>query len=82
VELAYWRSKIGEEVDFVIEDGGRLLRIEVKATSQPRLGDCTLLRAFRQEYGHKARAGLLLHTGRTVEWLIAKVVVAPCRRLL
>lgn len=57
VELAYWRTTIGEEVDFVIEAGGKLLPIQVKATSKPRLGDCAHLRTFRQEYGRKARAG-------------------------
>jgi hypothetical protein len=44
VELAYWRTTIGEEVDFVIEVGGTLLPIEVKATSKPRLADCAHLR--------------------------------------
>ncbi len=27
-ELCYWRTSIGEEVDFVIETGGKLLTIE------------------------------------------------------
>jgi predicted AAA+ superfamily ATPase len=82
VELAYWRTTIGEEVDFVIEAGGKLLPIEVKATSKPRLGDCSHLRTFRQEYGRKARAGLLLHTGRTVEWLTPDVLAVPWWRVL
>lgn len=82
VELAYWRTTIGEEVDFVIEAGGKLLPIEVKATSKPRLGDCAHLRSFRQEYGRKARAGLLLHTGRTVEWLTPDVLAVPWWRML
>ena len=82
VELAYWRTTIGEEVDFVIEAGGKLLPIEVKATSKPRLADCTHLRTFRQEYGRKARAGLLLHTGRTVEWLTPDVLAVPWWRVL
>jgi hypothetical protein len=82
VELAYWRTTIGEEVDFVIEAGGKLLPIEVKATSTPRLGDCTHLRTFRQEYGRKARAGLLLHTGCTVEWLTPDVLAVPWWRVL
>jgi hypothetical protein len=82
VELAYWRTTIGEEVDFVIEAGGKLLPIEVKATSKPRLGDCSHLRTFRQEYGRKARAGLLLHTGRTVEWLSPDVLAVPWWRVL
>ena len=82
VELAYWRTTIGEEVDFVIEAGGKLLPIEVKATAKPRLADCAHLRTFRQEYGRKARAGLLLHTGHTVEWLTPDVLAVPWWRVL
>ena len=82
VELAYWRTTIGEEVDFVIEAGGKLVPIEVKATSRPGLADCAHLRTFRQEYGRKARAGLLLHTGRTVEWLTPDVLAVPWWRVL
>ncbi|MFO1355304.1 MAG: ATP-binding protein [Gammaproteobacteria bacterium] len=82
VELAYWRTTLGEEVDFVVEAGGKLLPIEVKATAKPRLADCAHLRTFRQEYGRKARAGLLLHTGRTVEWLTPDVLAAPWWRVL
>ncbi len=81
-ELGYWRTAIGEEVDFVIETGGKLLAIEVKATSRPRLGDATHLRTFRAEYGTKTRAGLLMHTGSTVEWLTPDVLAVPWWRIL
>jgi uncharacterized protein len=81
-ELGYWRTSIGEEVDFVIEAGGRLLPIEVKSTTRPRLSDATHLRTFRTEYGKKARAGLLLHTGNTLEWLAPDVLAAPWWKVL
>lgn len=81
-EVLYWRTAIGEEVDFVIETGGRLLPIEVKATNRPRLGDAAHLRTFRTEYGKKARAGLLLHTGTALEWLAPDVLAAPWWRVL
>ena len=81
-EVFYWRTAIGEEVDFVIETGGRLLPIEVKATPRPRLADAARLRTFREEYGRKARAGLLLHTGGTLEWLAPDVLAAPWWRVL
>ena len=81
-EVCYWRTTIGEEVDFVIEAGGRLMPIEVKATGRPRLGDATLLRTFRAEYGRKARPGLLLHTGSTLEWLAPDVLVVPWWRVM
>jgi hypothetical protein len=37
---------IREEVDVVIEAGGKLLPIEVKASASPRLADCAHLRSF------------------------------------
>lgn len=80
-EVLYWRTATGEEVDLVIEIGGRVLPIEVKATNRPRLRDAANLRAFRSEYGKTSRAGLLLHTGTTLEWLTADVLAAPWWRV-
>ncbi len=81
-EIGYWRTASGEEVDFVIETGGRLLPIEVKAGARPRLADARHLRTFRKEYGRKARAGLLLHSGSGLEWLAPDVLAAPWWRVL
>jgi len=81
-ELGYWRTTIGEEVDVVIEADGKLLPIEVKATARPRLTDCAHLRTFRSEYDNKARAGLLLHTGSTLEWLAPDVLASPWWKVL
>ncbi len=81
-EIFYWRSTIGEEVDFVIETGRHLLPIEVKASARPRLGDARHLLTFRAEYGRKARAGLLLHTGDTLQWIAPDVLAAPWWRVL
>ncbi len=76
-ELSYWRTTIGEEVDIVIETGDRLLPIEIKSTSRPRLRDTAHLRTFRKEYGERARFGLLLHSGSMLEWLAPDVLAAP-----
>lgn len=81
-EVFYWRTAVGEEVDLVIEASGHLLPIEIKATGRPRLGDVKHLRTFRAEYGKRARAGLLLHSGATLEWLAADVLAAPWWRVL
>ncbi|MFQ5705573.1 MAG: ATP-binding protein [Gemmatimonadales bacterium] len=81
-ELSYWRTTLGEEVDFVIETRGRLLPIEVKARGRPRLADAGHLRAFRNEYPTKARAGLLLHTGKTLEWIAPDVLAVPWWRVM
>ena len=81
-EIFYWRTTIGEEVDLVIETEGRVMPIEIKATGRPRLGDAAHLRTFRAEYGKRARAALLLHTGNTTEWLAPGVLAAPWWRVL
>lgn len=76
-DVFHWRTTTGEEVDFVIETGGRLLPIEIKSGGRLRLGDAAHLRAFRAEYGSAVRAGLLLHGGDTLEWLTPDVLAAP-----
>jgi predicted AAA+ superfamily ATPase len=81
-DLFYWRTTLQEEVDFVIEAKGRLLPIEVKATSRPRVSDAASLRSFLNEYRENADAGLLLHTGDRVEWLTANVLAAPWWRVI
>lgn len=82
VELGYWRTATGEEVDFVVESEDRLLPVEVKAGARPRLGDAAHLRSFRAEYGKRSRAGLLLHTGSTLDWLAPDVLAVPWWRVL
>ena len=81
-EVLHWRTAAGQEVDFVLEHEDELLPIEVKATQRPRLRDAGHLRSFRSEYGHKARAGLLLHDGATIEWLAPDVLAVPWWRVL
>lgn len=81
-DVYYWRTVAGEEVDFVVEAGGHLLPIEVKATARPRLGDAANLRRFRTEYRDMARAGLLLHTGDQTRWLAPDVLASPWWRVV
>lgn len=81
-EIFHWRTTIGEEVDFVVESEDRLFPIEVKATERPRLRDTVHLRTFRDQYGAKSRAGLLLHAGETLEWITPNVLAAPWWRVM
>lgn len=81
-DVCYWRTAAGAEVDLVIDTGSVLLPIEIKATTKPRVGDARHLQAFRTEYGRHSRAGLLLHTGDSVEWLAPGILAAPWWRVL
>jgi predicted AAA+ superfamily ATPase len=80
-EILYWRTVAGDEVDFVIEQDGMLLPIEVKTGRRPSLADVRSLKLFRQEYADRARPGLLLHTGSEIAWLADGVLAAPWWRV-
>ena len=81
-DVCYWRTAAGAEVDLVVDTGSHLLPIEIKATARPRVADVRHLQAFRAEYGRQCRAGLLLHTGDTVQWLAPGILSAPWWRVL
>jgi len=76
-EILYWRTTTGEEVDLVIETEGKVLPIEIKSGSKPRVKDAANLIAFQKEYGADARTGLLLYDGAAIEWLTPTVLAAP-----
>lgn len=81
-EVYYWRTRAGEEVDLVVEAGGQLLPIEIKSASRLRLSDTKSLRSFRTEYGDKARASLLLYTGKETDWIAPDVLAVPWWRVI
>lgn len=56
--LHYWRTKSGNEVDFVVYGGAGFWAIEVKNTRRVQSADLRGLRAFREDYP-AARLGLL-----------------------
>jgi predicted AAA+ superfamily ATPase len=66
IELMHYRDSQGNEVDWVLEDGrGRLVGIEVKASSSPSDRDLKGLRAFAATVGPRFHRGVVLHTGET-----------------
>ena len=81
-ELLYWRTTTDLEVDFVVETGGRLLPIEVKAAANPGYSDTRALRAFREEYPERFVGGLLLHGGSETRWMSEHILAVPWWRVL
>lgn len=65
-KLHYWRDRAGHEVDFVLEEAGKLVALEIKAASQVTLGDAAGIRAFRDDLKRKASfvRGVVLHGGK------------------
>lgn len=49
--LFFWRTKHGQEVDFVIEKGGRFIAFEAKLTGSPASDVVKGIRALQEYYG-------------------------------
>jgi hypothetical protein len=81
-EVLFWRTASGQEVDFVIEDGRRLLPIEVKATRTVSPSDIRRLEAFLADHGRRAPFGLLIYDGADVRPVGARVIAVPLSRVL
>lgn len=74
--LFNWRTQAGQEVDFVLEYGHKVLAIEVKQTSRPGYGDTNGLKAFLADHPD-AVGGLLLHSGAEIRWLGERIMAVP-----
>lgn len=81
-EVMWWRTAAGAEVDFVVEQGRKLLAVEVKATATPRASDARQLAAFRDEYGRAVHGCLVLHGGDEVTPPGRGILAAPWWRVL
>lgn len=72
----HWRKQSGQEVDFILEQQGRLLAVELKAAGSVADGDARHLRTFMEGHRECVRA-LLLSGDANVRELRGGVVAAP-----
>ena len=63
--LHFWRDRAGHEVDFILEQDGELVALEIKSGSQVSPSDLSGIRSFRDSF-KRARShirGVILHAG-------------------
>jgi len=77
VTFHYFRSHGGAEVDLVLEEGERLLPIEIKATSQVSLKKLSGIRQFLQDFKNRAPFGLVIYTGERPLKLTPNLLLVP-----
>lgn len=75
--VSFWRTASGEEVDLLVEEDGRLIPIEVKATATPRPAMAVGLQAFLRNYPNRADRGYLVHLGTHVLPLAPGITAVP-----
>lgn len=78
--LHFWRTQGGDEVDFVVEHGRRVVGLEVKMTDAPGYRHTAGLKKFLDAHPD-AVGGILVHSGTSVRRLDEKIVAVPWTRL-
>jgi hypothetical protein len=78
--IHYWRTVSGTEVDFVLEQGRRLVAIEVKLTTTAHYRDIVGLNRFMKEH-HRCKAGVLIYAGDEIVRLGERIVALPWQAL-
>ncbi len=63
--MYFWRTQTGNEVDLLVEHGGSITPMEIKANSTPLPGMARSLRCFRKDYEEISTVGYLIHSGDT-----------------
>lgn len=77
-KMFHFRTQIGQEVDIVLEDAsGRVVGIEIKASTTPRPGDFKGLKVLADSLGKRFVRGLLLYLGRETIPFGAKLHALP-----
>jgi len=83
-QLYFWRNRSGSEVDFILEEKGFLVPLEVKLSSQAYPTDGTAIVAFAASLNRKKllRRSVVLYGGRDVRKLREGIYALPWRWML
>jgi hypothetical protein len=77
----FWRTSTGSEVDLLVEESGRLVPIEAKASATPRPAMAAGIAAFRRDLGARADRGFVVHGGEVELPLGPDATARPFGRL-
>jgi hypothetical protein len=80
-QLFHWRTHGQQEVDLVLEAGGRLVGIEVKAGTTVTLDDFKGLRALADDAGRRWVRGIVLYSGSQLLPFGGNLVAMPVSAL-
>ncbi len=75
-DLHHWRLASGQECDFVLEENGELVPVEIKATREAVSGDAKHLRTFRERHSNSPR-GILISCDPDIRTVGENIIACP-----
>ena len=82
IQLWFWRTLAGAEIDLLVERGTRLLPIEIKWSSRPTRGECRGLEVFLSDLKSRAPFGIVACVTRDPFLITDRLVAVPLPWLL
>jgi predicted AAA+ superfamily ATPase len=79
--IYHYRTIGGQEVDFIIEYGNKLIAMEVKMSDKVKYDDLKNIRMFLQEYP-ETLAGIIIYNGTELKYLDKKIIAVPISNIL
>jgi predicted AAA+ superfamily ATPase len=80
-QISHYRDKDKVEVDFVLERGGRLVGIEVKASATVKTDDTHGLKRLQDAAGKAFTCGIILHDGERIQRIGNRMFAMPVNQL-
>lgn len=62
--IYFWRTSTGVEVDFLVEQEGKIIPIEVKLSATPRPEMASGIKSLRNDLGDRIGKGYIIHPGK------------------
>jgi predicted AAA+ superfamily ATPase len=81
-KLFYWRTSAGAEIDFLVENKGQLIPIEVKWKEKINRKDLVSMEIFLKDFKKISAWGIVLYAGKQILKLKENIFLVPFERFL
>lgn len=75
--LYFWRTSIGQEVDCLVEQQGKIIPIEVKTSATPKRSMATNIRSLQETLGEQVLNGYVIYPGDLYLPLGKNIITLP-----
>ena len=66
VEMSFYRTSDGKEIDFILDDGSQLVTVEIKASQSVSSSDFKHTKSFINEQPNRVKQGIVMYLGERV----------------
>jgi predicted AAA+ superfamily ATPase len=66
VEMSFYRTSDGKEIDFILDNGNQLVTVEIKASQSVSSSDFKHIKSFISEQPNRVKQGIVMYLGERI----------------